>query len=226
MKYQCVIFDCDGVLVDSEILYHLAGVQELTALDLPLTLEKSIELFTGASEQMWPKIIYDEYGRLVSSEALALIMEKVRIKLRRDLKGIFGMDQILNSLGELKVIKCIASNSKFRDIKNVLATTKLDRYFSDEIIFDISQVRFGKPAPDIFLHAAMKMGVEPAGCLVVEDSVVGIEAAKAAGMDTVGFLGGSHAQGKFYRDQIIAAQPLILADDSSALVEKILPLMK
>lgn len=222
MKYECIIFDCDGVLVDSEIIYHVIGSQELTSCGFPLSVARSIELFTGVSEQEWPMVVYNEYGKTISSNELESIIKKIGESLHRDLKMVHGVEKVMDRLVQINVNRCIVSNSTCEDIISALAITGLDRYFEQELVFDISRVTRGKPDPSIYLYAADQLGVDPKNCLVVEDSVIGIRAAKAAGMEVIGFLGGSHASGKFYVDNIINERPTDLASDSLELIEKIL----
>ena len=226
MKYKCVIFDCDGVLVDSEIIYHIVRSRELTNLGFPLTVARSVELFTGISEEECPMVMHNEYGKTISANEEELIMERVRESLCRDLKMVNGIEKLLDKLVQLNINRCIVSNSFREGIITALAATGLDKYFEQELVFDISKVARGKPDPSLYLYAADQLSVDPENCLVVEDSVVGIRAAKAAGMDVVGFLGGSHANDKFYVDSIINEEPMNLAHNSLELIEKVLSLCR
>ena len=130
-----------------------------------------------------------------------------------------GISQVIDYLVAEDVAKCIASNGLHEHIMISLDITKLDKYFSSNRIFSASMVKHGKPMPDLFLHAAKKMEVDTANCMVIEDSVVGIMAAKAAKMPVIGFLGGSHAKSNFYRKGIIEACPNMIANDAMELLE-------
>lgn len=120
-------------------------------------------------------------------------------------------------MGKEKIATCVASSSpRARVIKALNLTKQLD-YFTDEAIFTSQQVKNGKPAPDLFLFAAEKMGFKPQNCIVIEDSAAGIEAAIAANMNVIGFLGGSHAQFPWYQERI-KSYKILLTHNSVELV--------
>lgn len=219
MNYDLIIFDCDGVLIDSEIIYHRVGSREMTRIGFPLTVERSIELFSGVADSEFTKVIEKEYGRTVTDDYLEATLKKIRDSFHTDLQPVSGISQVINHLVEVGADKCIASNALHEYIVTSLSIAKLAEYFSSNQIFNVSMVKQGKPNPDLFLHAAKTIGVKPANCLVIEDSVVGIKAAKAANIPVIGFLGATHAKNNFYRNNVVAAGPNMIANDTVELLE-------
>jgi HAD superfamily hydrolase (TIGR01509 family) len=132
----------------------------------------------------------------------------------RDLRPVSG---VIEALMKLNVTKCIASSGSPKKIEHSLGLTKLDGIFDKESIFSAHMVERGKPHPDLFLHAAEKMGVEPRDCIVVEDSPAGVKAGRMAGMVVLGFTGGSHAQDPSYRARLEAAGADMIFDDMKML---------
>ena len=184
-----LIFDCDGVLVDSEVLANAALADLMTALGRPMTTEEAIGLFTGRqlrdvlalAERLLQKPIPADLGE----RAGAAMLER----LRRELKAVAGVREAIAALPQPR---CVASSSKRERIQLSLEVTGLASLFDDRV-FSADQVTLGKPAPDLFLFAAASLGVAPADCIVIEDSPLGIRAGRAAGMTAVGFAGASHA---------------------------------
>lgn len=196
---KLIIFDCDGVLVDSEIVASRIESEMLTKLGYPITVEEGIKRFTGMNMEEYKKSL-QELGIVFSDDVLNATQEAVKDALRTKLQPLMLNvleDPIFNTLK-----KCIASNSEPDRVRQVLKTTHQDRFFEDNSIFTSSQVQKGKPAPDLFLFAAQKMGYGPKDCLVIEDSIIGIQAAKSANMQVVAFLAASHAQYDWYRERI------------------------
>lgn len=222
MSYDLVIFDCDGVLVDSEIIYHRVSATEMSRLGFPLTVERSIEIFSGVADEKLGQAVYREYGRHIADDEIYAMLNKARDAFASDLKSVDGIDSFLDNLVRLGVGKCIASNSLRENIFAVLNITGLTKHFNDEQIFDISLVKRGKPKPDIFLRAAREMQVDIKKCMVVEDSIVGIRAAKAANMEVVGFLGATHAKYPFYRKCLLDAGPSVVASNAAELLDLIM----
>ena len=186
-----VVFDCDGVLVDSEVLACRAVVDTLAAFGHTIPVESIAERFTGVSNRdMYAALAADIGGAL--PEDFDAAMKRCALELfERELNAIAGLAAVLPRLA---VAKCVASSSLPDDIVWKLRRTDLLRWFPATAIFSTVLVARGKPAPDIFLYAAEKMGVSPGRAIVVEDSVPGVTAAKAAGMATLGFSGGSHCR--------------------------------
>lgn len=186
-----VIFDCDGVLVDSEILSCQCLAEVLGQRGIALTREAALDLFLGRSTDAVLQH-YREDGRLVPEIFLAELRVRVRQQFTHLLLPIPGVDAVVSSL---KTPFCVASSSDLDRVRLCLALTGLAPHFGDRL-YTAQMVARGKPAPDLFLHAAARMKTEPARTLVVEDSVSGVVAAKAAGMTVWGFIGGSHYQNR------------------------------
>jgi HAD superfamily hydrolase (TIGR01509 family) len=184
-----LIFDCDGVLVDSEVIAHAAMVDLVTELGRPMTLQESFGIFSGkrlrdalAAAEAW-------LGRPIPPEASARAGQRLLERFRRELKPIDG---VRDAIMALPSPRCVASSSTRERLKLSLEVTALAPLFGDKV-FSADQVEHGKPAPDLFLFAARSLGASSADCIVIEDSVLGIAAARAARMGAIGFAGGGHA---------------------------------
>ncbi|MDW9476802.1 HAD family hydrolase [Sinorhizobium meliloti] len=188
MKPKLVIFDCDGVLVDSEIIVSTAEAAEITRVGHHLSVEEAVEQFAGVPASEMYRIIEARLGTPLPADLPTRIDARVRELYLSDLAAIAGARETIRTL---RVPCCVASSSEPNRLGLALAKTELLELFYPHI-FSTVLVRNGKPAPDIFLYAAEKMGVSPADCVVVEDSVAGVTAAIAAGMTPLGFVGGSH----------------------------------
>lgn len=204
-----VIFDCDGVLVDSEPLalrILLRMVSDAGAVLLP---EEAHEAFLGRSLASVCDILRRDYGVALGDDALERMRRDLNGAIRRDLKAMPGMVEVLGALGRPV---CVASSSQVERIRLSLQVTGLAGFFG-EAVFSATMVAHGKPAPDLFLHAAERMQVEPRHCMVVEDSPAGVSAALAAGMRVVAFTGGSHARQASHRRRLAALNPDGVLDD-------------
>jgi len=182
-----IIFDCDGVLVDSEVLSCACLSSVLGGHGIDLDLDRALELFTGRSIAAIRQH-YDALGRTLPAEFSVELALKVRETFSSSLSPIEGVRSVLE---HLRVATCVASSSDLERVSHSLAVTGLSVYFNGRL-FTSQMVKRGKPAPDLFLHAAAAMGADPHRTLVVEDSVSGVTAGKAAGMAVWGFIGGSH----------------------------------
>ena len=185
-----VVFDCDGVLVDSEVLAVRALLDVLGGVGVPATPEMIGRCF-GMKQADILRRVEQETGVAVPPGAADLVWPATRALFERELQPMPGVAAFIEWLGDTP--RCVASSSSPERIRFSLARTGLDRFFG-EAVFSSHQVARGKPAPDLFLLAARTMGVAPADSLVVEDSAFGIQAARSAGMRSVGFLGGSHIE--------------------------------
>jgi HAD superfamily hydrolase (TIGR01509 family) len=188
---ELIIFDCDGVLVDSELLSCGSLAAVLGQSGIVLSLDEALDLFLGRSTKAVLQH-YRDLGRELPESFLADLKSKVRETFAVSLQPIPGIAEVLASL---QVPFCVGSSSDLDRIKFSLTFTDLARYFGDRL-FSAEMVARGKPAPDLFLFAADKMSASPARTLVIEDSISGVQAAKAAGMTVWGFTGGSHYQGR------------------------------
>ena len=187
---ELIIFDCDGVLIDSEIISKRVLLQMLLELDVVISDEYFEANFLGHSfEHVTAKILADFNVTLASS-----FSQDYQTKLMQvfavELEPTVGLEQMLL---ELKVPYCVATSSSPQRVSRALDITRIGHYFADHV-FTASEVENGKPAPDLFLHAAEKMGVAPQYCLVIEDSPAGIEGAKAAQMQVIRYAGAGHMQ--------------------------------
>lgn len=188
MHSTLVIFDCDGVLVDSEYLIASVEAEVFSSLGYPLTPEEDIRKFSGKSQKSTIETIEVALGKKLPPTTGQEIDQKISSVMAEKLQPTLDVEYILNKIED----KCVASSSSYQMIKNSLTITNLKPYFIDEVIFSTAMVRNGKPAPDIFLHAAATMQYLPKDCIVIEDSFAGVAAAKAAGMRVIGYTGASH----------------------------------
>jgi len=183
---ELVIFDCDGVLVNSEPIAVRIDVAMLAELGLTMTEEEVIERFVGRSPEVIVQAVEAELGHPPPDGWF----ERAEDRLRRALASeLMPVDGIVEALQQITQPACVASSSGPENLRLKLELTGLYDRFAGHI-FSATEVTNGKPAPDLFLHAARQMGVEPAGCVVVEDSRYGVQAARAAGMDVLGYAGG------------------------------------
>lgn len=187
VRYDLVIFDNDGVLVDSEPLSNriLAGL--LTELGHPTTYEESVRDYMGAAMHRVHDLVAERTGERLPEDFDAMYYARVFEGFRRELEPVPGVVTVLGKLAADGVPYCVASSGSHERIRVALRKTALYGYFGEERIFSSQDVGCGKPAPDLFLHAARTMGVAPERCAVVEDSPLGVRAAVAAGMDAYAF---------------------------------------
>lgn len=178
-----VIFDCDGVLVDSERLSQTVLREMLLEMGASLTYEETVLRFMGTSMATCVARITELLGHRPPDAFLEEFSRRTRSAFEAGLTRVPGVEQVLASLG---VQYCVASNGNRAKVQFTLGHTGLLQRFEGRI-FTVDDVRRGKPAPDLFLHAARTLGADPGRTTVVEDSPTGILAAKAAGMRAVGF---------------------------------------
>ena len=184
-----IIFDCDGVLVDSEPVAARVLARELTSIGFPLTAEECIARYTGISMPSVVACIEAEFAR----ELPADFAERVRAAdveaFKVELRAVPGARAVLARLAHPK---CVASSGRLSKMQLTLTLSGLMPFFELRHLFSAEMVAHGKPAPDLFLLASDRMGVAPENCIVIEDSCPGVHASKAAGMRVLGFTGGSH----------------------------------
>jgi HAD superfamily hydrolase (TIGR01509 family) len=180
---KLIIFDCDGVLVDSEPLSNRVIAEIMCEIGIPMTTEEAIQLFAGGSLKRVNDFILSKTGHAPPPGIEDLYRERSYALFKEELQPIAGIQQALESL-EFK--SCVASNGPLHKMKLNLDLTSLSGYFGDDL-FSAYEVGYWKPDPRLFLHAAEKMGYAPDKCIVIEDSIHGIHAAKAAGMEVLGF---------------------------------------
>ncbi|MFD6192945.1 HAD family hydrolase [Streptomyces sp. NPDC060275] len=187
MRYDLVIFDNDGVLVDSEPISNRLLAGYLTELGHPTSYEDSLRDYMGAAMHRVHDLVLERTGRRLPVDFDDVFHGRVFAAFERELKPVPGAVGVLEKLAADGVAYCVASSGSHERIRVGHRKTGLDRWFDDERIFSSQDVGRGKPAPDLFLHAAARMGVAPERCVVVEDSPLGVRAAVAAGMDVYGF---------------------------------------
>ena len=181
--WELVIFDCDGVLVDSEPISNRMLAQTLTDFGFPTTYEESVRDYTGLSSAAWSDLVVRRWGRPVPDDLLGVFQTRVFEAFRQELRPVDGVEDVLR---HLRLPSCVASSSSPARIHLALEVTGLLPYFTDRI-FSAQAVPRPKPFPDIFLYVSQQLGVPPAGCVVIEDSVYGVQAAAAAGMAVLGY---------------------------------------
>ncbi|MFJ7049447.1 HAD family hydrolase [Streptomyces sp. NPDC101112] len=187
MRYDLVIFDNDGVLVDSEPISNRHLAAYLTELGHPTSYEESIRDYMGSAMHRVHELIQERTGRWLPDDFDEVFHARVFAAFERELAPVDGVFDVLEKLVAEGVPYCVASSGSHERIRVGHRTTGLDRWFGDGLVFSAQDVGRGKPAPDLFLHAAERMGVAPERCAVVEDSPLGVRAGLAAGMDVYGF---------------------------------------
>ena len=192
MAVDLVIFDCDGVLIDSEIISAKMLVDELARLGVAIDLDYVARHFLGRSYPTVMQQIREEFGLNLPEAFEEQYRNRLLAAFERDLTIMPGIAEVI---GALAVPYCIATSSSPRRARRSLEIVAFPG-LEETPLFTASMVEHGKPAPDLFLLAAKKMGVKPRDCLVIEDSLNGIRAARAAGMEVLRFTGGTHLQGR------------------------------
>ncbi|MFJ9154596.1 HAD family hydrolase [Streptomyces sp. NPDC102270] len=187
MRYDLVIFDNDGVLVDSEPISNQYLAAYLTELGHPTSYEDSIRDYMGSAMHRIHDLVLERTGQRLPADFDDVFHARVFAAFERELKAVDGVTGVLEKLTADGVPYCVASSGSHERIRVGHRAAGLDRWFEDERIFSSEDVGRGKPAPDLFLHAAERMGVEPGRCVVVEDSPLGVRAANSAEMDVYGF---------------------------------------
>jgi HAD superfamily hydrolase (TIGR01509 family) len=185
MAFDLVIFDCDGVLVDSEPLSNRILAERLTAIGLPTSTEDAMRDYMGRSWKTDQELIERRLGGPLPDGWVDGYHAEVFEAFERELEPVPGLPEALD---DIELPWCVASSSAHPRIRTALrATGLLDRF--EGRIFSSTDVEHGKPAPDLFLLAAGTMGAEPARCVVVEDAPAGVQAGLAAGMTVLGYAG-------------------------------------
>ncbi|MFD4628153.1 HAD family hydrolase [Streptomyces sp. NPDC058475] len=187
MRYDLVIFDNDGVLVDSEPISNTILAAYLTELGHPTSYEESLRDYMGAAMHRVHDLVEERTGQRLPADFDEVFHERVFAAFERELEPVRGAVQVLEKLAADGVPYCVASSGSHDRIRVGHRKTGLDRWFDEGRVFSSQDVGRGKPAPDLFLYAAERMGVPPRKCVVVEDSPLGVRAANAAGMDVLGF---------------------------------------
>ena len=183
MKYKCIIFDCDGVLVDSEKISMDVLVEMTRKLGKEINATLLSEQFSGLSLKSIFEKIEQIIGKKIPEDFESIYRNETFLRFQSDLQPILGVKEIIE---DLSIPFCVASSGPLKKIELNLKKTKLFKHFKGNI-FSSYEIGSWKPEPEIFIYAAQKMGFRPNECLVIEDSIAGIRAAKKGGFNVFGF---------------------------------------
>ena len=211
-----VIFDCDGVLVDSERLTVGVEARVLTELGWPHTAEEVVARWMGRTSEFQLAEVEHRLGTDAMREFDARSTAEVHDAFERELRAVEGVDHLLDELERAGLPVCVASSGSHGRMRRTLGITGMYDRFAGRI-FSATEVEHGKPAPDLFLHAADRMAVPPERCAVIEDSVYGVRAAVAAGMTAYGYAGGLTPADR------LAADGAVVFERMHCLVDSLLP---
>lgn len=178
-----VIFDCDGVLVDSEEIANRVLAELLTEAGLPTTYDQAVDVYRGRSMESVVATASELYGSSLPLDLPERYYTRIKGAFETELRPVPGVTEALE---RIDLPDCVASNGPLHKMEITLRLTGLWNRFKGRI-FSADEVAAGKPAPDLFLHAARMMGFDPATTAVVEDSLLGVQAARAAGMEVFAF---------------------------------------
>lgn len=202
-----LIFDCDGVLVDSEMLEHAVDVELLGPLGYSASADQLLQRFVGIARRDMYEVVFGELKRGMPEGLLEERERRVWGRCVSDLRCVPGVQLALEALA--RAPKCVASSSLPDKLQMKLESTGLADNFTPHI-FSTALVARGKPAPDIYLHAAQAVGHRADACIVIEDSRHGIAGARAAGMRAIGFTGGAHATARLGQELLDAGASLVV----------------
>lgn len=202
-----LIFDCDGVLVDSEVFANEALAELMSMLGHPMTTQQALQIFSGLQLRDVLKSAEALLSFPVPADLGAAAGQRLFERFRRELQPVKGVREALDLL---PYPRCVASSSSRERVDLSIEVTGLKGLFGDNV-FSSDQVKHGKPAPDLYLLAARSFGALSANCIVIEDSTLGIQAAVTAGMKTIGFAGASHATAELARRLKMAGANIVIA---------------
>ena len=217
-----VIFDCDGVLVDSEPISVAVLLDVIANAGGAVTEADAYRLFLGRSMAAVRELLRSEFGIALTDQQLEAMRTELTRRFQEQLRPIPG---IVQALSRLNTRVCVASSAGIERIRLSLRITGLLEMLEPHL-YSAAMVERGKPAPDLFLYAARVMGVRPADCVVVEDSPAGIDAARHAGMHVFAFTGGSHAGHSALVKELAKRKPDIVFDDMRTLPDLIAKLRR
>jgi len=183
VQTELVIFDCDGVLVDSDRIALRIQAERISALGLPTSYEDCVNDFLGLGVPETLRILTERLGGPLPNGWEEELDAAVRAAFREELRPVRGVER---ALAAIDLPTCIASSGSQDKMRLTLGLTGLADRFAGRV-FSADEVERGKPAPDLFLHAAARMGAAPERCVVVEDSPFGVAGARAAGMEALGY---------------------------------------
>ncbi len=189
---ELVIFDCDGVLVDSEPIANSTLAAAITRLGLPMSLARTRAAYVGLSMRQIMDNISGLIGQQIPDSWRQTLQEETYAAFRRSLRAVPGVQEVLAHIQTANIALCVASSGSLDKMELTLGLTGLRSYFGDHL-FSSTMVARGKPHPDLFLYAAAQMGVSPDRAIVIEDSVPGVIGARAAGMRVMAYGGDSES---------------------------------
>ncbi len=195
-----VIFDCDGVLVDSEPIANLAMAAAITRLGLPMNVTDARAAFVGLSMRQIMENISDLTGQPVTDEWRQTLQDETYSAFRQSLQAVPGVREVLMHIQAAKIDICVASSGSLDKMELTLGLTGLRSVFGDRL-FSSTMVARGKPHPDLFLHAAAQTGVSPDHAVVIEDSVPGVIGARTAGMRVFAYAGDPESDAEKLRQE-------------------------
>lgn len=199
VEKHLVIFDCDGVLVDSEVISVKVDQLVLEDLGWSIPIEEIIERFVGRSHAYFLEVVEEHLGRKLPDDWEDAYQHLYRQALAEDLRLVDGID---DALEKIDLPMCVASNGSHSKMEFTLKRANLWSRFEGRI-FSAADVNQGKPAPDLFLHAASTLGFEPTNCVVIEDSWAGVTAALEANMKVIAYTGGISSQHRFPTEGVV-----------------------
>lgn len=208
-----VIFDCDGVLVDSEPISFGVLRDTLVSVGVDVSESRAYQQFLGKSMASITRMIADEFSISLSEEHIEAMRTELFARFQAELQPVPGIHELLMAFS---YPHCVASSSQPERIRLSLTKAGLLSFFEPNI-FSATMVKRGKPEPDLFLHAANTMGFAPDHCIVIEDSPAGIKAAHAAGMQVFAFTGGAHAEISNLLETVRELKPTAIFDDMAGL---------
>ena len=217
-RHMLIIFDCDGVLVDSMNLHTEVESEAYRAVGISISPRELALRFSGVGDSEVYRILSQETGRALSPDIAVQIERRKKEVFRQRLKPVAGIREALTAIDATP--RCIASGTGVDLLFYTLGIVGLHDVFAPHI-YSTEMVLRGKPFPDLFLHAANEMGHAPENCLVIEDGIAGVQGGRAAGMHVFGFIGGSHCD-EAHTDRLKAAgAELVFSDmrDLPALIE-------
>ena len=199
---KLIIFDCDGVLIDSQYILNLIDSKVFTAIGYPVSVEECNKRFSGLNAQGVHDYIKSHGGPSISPEFVRALHCIDMSPFEKDLTPL--LQPVLEWTEQQKIARGVASNSPRKNVLRNLTVTHQLNFFGEQNVFTVDQlgVGRGKPNPDIYLFAAKQMGFDPQDCIVVEDSIAGVQAGLSAGMRVIVYFGGTHAQYSWYQKRL------------------------
>jgi HAD superfamily hydrolase (TIGR01509 family) len=182
-NFELVIFDCDGVLVDSERIANTVFAEVLSELGLALSLEDMFDIFVGHSSSQCMTIVAEMLGTKPPADLESRYKERIHAALSKNVQAVKGVEDVIKGL---TIPYCVASSGSHDKMQATLTATNLLQYFEGKL-YSVTEVQRAKPYPDVYLYAAQQMGVMPSKCVVIEDTPIGVKGGLAAGMTVFGY---------------------------------------